>query len=99
MIAKKDMHLELVRHRMIWNAQRLFPVPYHWRRIGTLAAVAVGLTVGAKLGHVSLLVAAMLTAVYPLALLPLGFLPPGRATTDPPGRAALSLEQCQSRSH
>jgi O-antigen/teichoic acid export membrane protein len=58
---------------MTWNAQRLFPVPYQWRRILTLVAVAVGLTIAGKLGHVPLFVAAALTAIYPLLLLPLGF--------------------------
>ena len=58
---------------MTWNAQRLFPVPYQWRRIWTLAAVAVTLTVAGKLEHVPLLVAVTLIAIYPLVLLPLGF--------------------------
>ena len=58
---------------MTWNAQRLFPVPYQWRRVWTLAGVAVTLTVAGKLEHVPLLVAVALIAIYPLVLLPLGF--------------------------
>jgi O-antigen/teichoic acid export membrane protein len=64
---------------MTLNSQQVYPVPYQWRRVGTLAAVAVALTVvGYRLG--SLPVAVALCLVYPLALLPLGFyLPAERA--------------------
>jgi hypothetical protein len=58
---------------MTWNAQRLYPVPYQWRRVVTLVAVAVALTVVGKAAHVSLPVALLLSLVYPLVLLPLGF--------------------------
>jgi O-antigen/teichoic acid export membrane protein len=58
---------------MTWNAQRLYPVPYQWRRVVTLVAVAAALTVVGKTAHVSLPVALLLSLVYPLVLLPLGF--------------------------
>jgi len=65
---------------MIWRAQTVFPVPYQWRRLVTLVAVAVGLTVLAKAAAVPLVVALALVAVYPLALIPLRFyLPAERA--------------------
>jgi O-antigen/teichoic acid export membrane protein len=65
---------------MTWNAQRLYPVPYQWRRVVTLVGVAVVLTVGGKLADVSLPVAILLALAYPLVLLPLGFyLPAERA--------------------
>jgi O-antigen/teichoic acid export membrane protein len=65
---------------MTWNAQRLYPVPYQWRRVVTLVGVAVALTVSGKLAHVSLPVALVLALAYPLLLLPLGFyLPAERA--------------------
>ena len=58
---------------MTWNAQRLYPVPYQWRRVVTLVGVAVALTVAGKLADVSLPIALALSLVYPLILLPLGF--------------------------
>jgi O-antigen/teichoic acid export membrane protein len=58
---------------MTWNAQRLYPVPYQWRRVVTLVAVAAALTVIGKTAHVPLPVAVALSLVYPLVLLPLGF--------------------------
>jgi O-antigen/teichoic acid export membrane protein len=57
------------------RSRRVYPVPYQWRRVITLAAVAVALTVvGWELG--SLPVAIALVVAYPLALLPLGFYQP-----------------------
>jgi len=65
---------------MTVNAQRLYPVPYQWRRVVTLVGVAVGLTVMGKLVHASLPVALALAVAYPFLLLPLGFyLPAERA--------------------
>jgi Na+-driven multidrug efflux pump len=58
---------------MTLNAQRVYPVPYQWRRVTTLVGAAVGLTVLGKLVHASLPVALALSVVYPLVLLPLGF--------------------------
>jgi O-antigen/teichoic acid export membrane protein len=57
---------------MTWYAQRVFPVPYQWRRVLTAVAAAVGLLLaGRALG--GLAVALVLTLAYPLALAPLGF--------------------------
>jgi O-antigen/teichoic acid export membrane protein len=58
---------------MAWWSQRIFPAPYQWRRIVTLAAVAVGLVALGKALAVSLPIAIVLTVAYPLALRPLGF--------------------------
>ncbi len=65
---------------MSWYAQRIYPVPYQWRRVATLVAVAVGLLVAGKLLDVPLGVAIALSAVYPLVLLPLGFYLPVERT-------------------
>jgi O-antigen/teichoic acid export membrane protein len=64
---------------MTLNSQRVYPVPYQWRRVLTLSAVAIALTaVGYELR--SLPIAVALCLVYPLLLLPLGFyLPAERA--------------------
>jgi hypothetical protein len=60
---------------MTWYAQRVFPVPYQWRRVLTAVAAAVLLLLGGKaLG--GLAVALALTLAYPLALLVLGFFQP-----------------------
>jgi Na+-driven multidrug efflux pump len=65
---------------MTWNAQRLYPVPYQWRRVVTLVGVAVALTLVGKLTHASLPIAVALAVSYPFLLLPLGFyLPAERA--------------------
>src|SRR5262249_20565467 len=54
------------------RSRHVYPVPYQWRRVLTLAAAAVALTVvGRAIG--SLPVAIALTVVYPVVLLPLGF--------------------------
>jgi O-antigen/teichoic acid export membrane protein len=58
---------------MAWRANRVFPVSYQWRRVATLAAAAVGLTVLGKAVGAPLLLAVALAAAYPLVLLPLGF--------------------------
>jgi O-antigen/teichoic acid export membrane protein len=58
---------------MAWWAQRIYPVPYQWRRVGTAAAAGVALVVAGKLLDVNLAVALLLAIAYPLALLPLGF--------------------------
>jgi O-antigen/teichoic acid export membrane protein len=65
---------------MAWHAQRVYPVPYQWRRIATCVAAAVGLLLVGKLLHVPLAAAILLSLAYPLALLLLGFfLPAERA--------------------
>src|ERR1051325_8194356 len=58
---------------MTVRAQQVFPVPYQWRRISIAAGVAVGLTVLGKSLDVPLAGAVLLSAVYPLVLLPLRF--------------------------
>ena len=58
---------------MAWWAQRIYPVPYQWRRVLTAALVGVALAVVGKLVGAGLVVALLLALVYPLALFPLGF--------------------------
>ena len=58
---------------MAWWAQRIYPVPYQWRRVLTAALVGVALAVVGKLVGGGLVVALALAAAYPVALLPLGF--------------------------
>jgi O-antigen/teichoic acid export membrane protein len=54
------------------NSRRVYPVPYQWRRVITLAAVAGGLTlIGVEVGSLPLAIA--LIVAYPLVLFPLGF--------------------------
>ena len=65
---------------MMLNAQHVYPVPYQWRRIATLTAAAVGLTLLGKLLDVPLPGAIALALAYPVVLLALGFyLPAERA--------------------
>jgi O-antigen/teichoic acid export membrane protein len=56
-----------------WWSQRVFWVPYQWRRVVTVIATAVGLTVLGKALDVPLAAAIALVAVYPLVLWPLRF--------------------------
>jgi len=58
---------------MAWWAQRVFHVPYQWRRVATAAAAGVGLAAAGKLLSGGLPVAVALILAYPLVLLPLGF--------------------------
>ncbi len=58
---------------MTIRAQQVFRVPYQWRRIALAIGAAVGLTVLGKWLDVPLAGAVLLSAVYPLILLPLGF--------------------------
>jgi O-antigen/teichoic acid export membrane protein len=58
---------------MAWRAHTVFPVPYQWRRVATLAAAAVGLTVLGKLLPARVVLAVALTAAYPFLLGLLGF--------------------------
>ena len=56
-----------------WNAQKLYPVEYQWRRVAVLLLAAGALTgVGEAFRH-SLPLAFGLTFAYPLLLAPLGF--------------------------
>jgi O-antigen/teichoic acid export membrane protein len=56
-----------------WNAQRVYPVQYQWRRVVVLLLAAGALTGIGKAMPQSLPLALVLTAAYPLALAPLGF--------------------------
>jgi O-antigen/teichoic acid export membrane protein len=56
-----------------WWSQRVFWVPYQWRRVVTVIGVAVGLTALGKALDVPLAAAIALVAVYPLVLWPLRF--------------------------
>ncbi len=58
---------------MTLNAQRVWPVPYQWRRVLTLSLAAVGLLVLGKSVQASLPLAIALCLVYPVVLLPLRF--------------------------
>jgi O-antigen/teichoic acid export membrane protein len=65
---------------MMLYAQSVYPVPYQWRRIATIAVAAVGLNVAARAAHLPLAPSALLVLAYPLALAALGFyLPAERA--------------------
>jgi O-antigen/teichoic acid export membrane protein len=63
-----------------WWSQRVFWVPYQWRRVVTAVAVAVGLTVGGKALDVALPLAIAVVVVYPLLLWPLRFYLPAERT-------------------
>ena len=58
---------------MAWWSQRVYPVPYQWRRVATAAAVAVALVVTGKLLDLGLALSVLVVLVYPLALAPVGF--------------------------
>jgi O-antigen/teichoic acid export membrane protein len=56
-----------------WNAQKMYPVAYQWRRVAVLLLAAGGLTLTGELLPRSLLLAFGLTLSYPLLLGLLGF--------------------------
>jgi O-antigen/teichoic acid export membrane protein len=56
-----------------WWSQRIYPVPYQWRRVLTASLGGVALVVTGKLVGGGLPVAILLSLVYPLLLFPLGF--------------------------
>ncbi len=58
---------------MAWWAQRIYPVPYQWRRVATAAFAGVALAAAGKELDVGLAAAAVLALAYPLALTFLGF--------------------------
>jgi O-antigen/teichoic acid export membrane protein len=62
---------------MVWNAQRVYPVRYQWRRIATIAAASATLTIGGRLLRGPFVVELAFALALPLALLPLGFYLPG----------------------
>ncbi len=58
---------------MVWWSQRIYAVPYQWRRVVTAAATGIALVAIGKLAGGGLALALPLALVYPLALFPLGF--------------------------
>ncbi len=58
---------------MAWWSQRIYPVPYQWRRVTTAAGAGIALVVAGKLAGGGLPVAVLLVLAYPLALFLLGF--------------------------
>jgi O-antigen/teichoic acid export membrane protein len=56
-----------------WNAQRVYPVQYQWRRVAVLIAAAGALTAVGKEMPQSLPLAIGLTLAYPLLLAAVGF--------------------------
>jgi O-antigen/teichoic acid export membrane protein/glycosyltransferase involved in cell wall biosynthesis len=56
-----------------WWSQRIYPVPYQWRRVLTASLAGVALVVAGKLVGGGLPVAIALALAYPVLLLPLGF--------------------------
>lgn len=58
---------------MAWWAQRIYPVPYQWRRVLTAGLAGVALVATGKLTGAGLPVAVALSLAYPLALVPLRF--------------------------
>jgi O-antigen/teichoic acid export membrane protein len=58
---------------MAWWSQRIYPVPYQWRRVATAAFGAVALAAIGKALGVGLPAAVALILVYPLVLMALGF--------------------------
>jgi O-antigen/teichoic acid export membrane protein len=60
-----------------WNAQRSYPVPYDWKRVGRVAGVAIVFLalsnwVVPQEGHGAIVIRAALIAVFPLVLVALG---------------------------
>jgi O-antigen/teichoic acid export membrane protein len=58
---------------MAWRAQRVYPVPYQWRRVATASGVAIAMTILGRGIDPPLAGAIAIVAAYPLVLLPLGF--------------------------
>jgi O-antigen/teichoic acid export membrane protein len=58
---------------MSWHAQRLFPVPYQWRRVATMLVAGVGLVLLGKWISVSAPLAVALAAIFPFVLIGFGF--------------------------
>ena len=61
---------------MAWWSQRIYPVPYQWRRVATAALAAVAIAAIGKGLDVGLGPAIALAFAYPLALAALGFTSP-----------------------
>jgi O-antigen/teichoic acid export membrane protein len=61
---------------MAWRSQRVYPVPYQWRRVATALLAGAALTALGRALDVPLAAALALVASYPLVLLALGFSQP-----------------------
>jgi hypothetical protein len=61
---------------MAWWSQKIYPVPYQWRRVATAAVAGVALAAIGKELDVGLGPAVALALAYPLALVLLGFTSP-----------------------
>ena len=78
---------------MCWHAQRLFPVPYQWRRLVTLLGVGAGLVLVGKEIGVSVYLALVFAAVYPVLLFFFAFyLPSERAQIGKLARRVLHTQ-------
>jgi len=82
---------------MVWKAQRVFPVPYQWRRVGLAVGTAVALTGVGKGFHVGLAAAIGLTLVYPFALALFGFFLPAERARFASLAGALSRRAREAR--
>jgi uncharacterized membrane protein YfcA len=58
---------------MAIHAQRVYPVPYQWRRVAIVGASAITIAALGRSLHLPLAPSLVLALVYPLILLPLGF--------------------------
>jgi len=58
---------------MTWWAQRVYPVPYQWRRVVTATGTGVALVIVGKLAETGLALSAGLALCYPIALAAAGF--------------------------
>jgi O-antigen/teichoic acid export membrane protein len=62
---------------MAFHAQRVYPVPYQWRRVALVSGAAVAFSALGRALHLPLAPSLVLALAYPLILLPLGFYLPG----------------------
>ena len=82
---------------MAWWAQRIYPVPYQWRRVATALGAGIALAVVGKLVGAGLPLALVLAAVYPVVLVPLGFLLPAERAALRRRRAARRAPEGRAR--
>jgi hypothetical protein len=62
---------------MAVHAQRVYPVPYQWRRVALVSGAAVAFSALGRALRLPLAPSLVLALAYPLILLPLGFYLPG----------------------